>query len=121
VFENGEDGGSYWQGEAVDNPADAAKAGFAKYDELGGAEAPPSPRSTDARLNPALQAQVATLRGGMIGAAEAKPFPARFSAVDHPDRAAMVITDAETGRSHIVSLYAYGAVRDTLQAFFCEV
>jgi len=39
VFENGEDGGSYWQGEAVDNPADAAKAGFAKYDELGGAEA----------------------------------------------------------------------------------
>lgn len=74
--------------------------------------------SGDERLNPALAAQVGSLRGGMVEAAERFALPARFSAVPHPDRPAMVLVDEQTGRSTIVSLYAYGAVRETLTALF---
>ena len=74
--------------------------------------------SSDNRLNPALAAEVGGLRGGMLAAAEARPLPARFSAVPHPDRPAMVVVDEQTGRSTTVGLFAYGALREALTDLF---
>lgn len=72
----------------------------------------------DDHLNHELSANLANMRGGMVQAAETREMPRRFSAVPHPDRAAMVIVDEETGRSTTVGLYAYGATRDALQELF---
>ena len=74
--------------------------------------------SGDDALNPTLAAELGGLRGGMLAAAEARPLPARFSAVPHPDRAAMVVVDEQTGRSTTVGLFAYGALREALTDLF---
>jgi len=81
---------------------------------VNGKTTPPIANSADGLLAPALARQLGSLRGGMVEAAEKAPLPARFSAVPHPDRPAMVVVDELTGRSSTVPLYAYGAVRAAL-------
>jgi hypothetical protein len=54
----------------------------------------------------------------MVGAAETFPLPSRFQTEAHPDRPAIIITDATTGRQATVSLYAYGATRQVLNELF---
>jgi hypothetical protein len=74
----------------------------------------------DARLNPELREQTQTLRGEMADAAERQPMPPRFSAESDPNRPAMIITDAQTGRQTTVPLFAYGEVRAALTELFSE-
>lgn len=84
---------------------------------------PRAPRincALDEDTHPEWQRRIGEMRGGMVGAAERHPMPDRFSAVPDPDSPAMIICDEATGRSHSVGLYAYGAVREALQALFGE-
>jgi hypothetical protein len=72
----------------------------------------------DASMNSRLASEVQGLRGSMADAAESVQIPARFTANAHPDRPAMVITDAQTGRSTTVSLCDYRGVREVLAELF---
>ena len=74
--------------------------------------------STDADLTPALASEVGGLRGLIADTALEQPMPDRFTAKPHADRPAMIVTDSETGRSTTVGLYAYRAVRESLQDLF---
>lgn len=74
--------------------------------------------TADERLHPRLKDQLQSLRGAMVGAAETFPLPRRFQTEAHPDRPAIIITDAATGRQASVSLYAYGATRQVLNELF---
>lgn len=76
--------------------------------------------STDNKTNPALKEEVQSLRSDMADIANTHPMPGRFIFAPHPDRPAMIITDTSTDRSSTVSLYAYSAVRDTLNDLFGE-
>ncbi len=74
--------------------------------------------STDAALSPALATEVGGLRGLIADTALEQPMPERFTAEQHPDWPAMIVTDTATGRSTTVGLYAYRAVRESLQDLF---
>lgn len=74
---------------------------------------------TDARLNPALQEQVGTLRGSMLDAAERHPLPPGF-VVEPMDRPSARLVHEESGRSHVVPFYAYSAVRKAFSEMFPE-
>lgn len=72
----------------------------------------------DDGCSPYARRAIGELRGSMVVAAEGHPMPDRFSAVPDPDSPAMVICDEATGRSTVVGLYAYGAVREALHNLF---
>lgn len=74
--------------------------------------------SQDADLNPDLAEELSSLRGGMAGAAERVEVPDRFTFEPHPDRAAMILTDTETGKTTTVALCGYSDVRKALADLF---
>lgn len=72
-------------------------------------------------LNKELQEQVDVLQGGIIAQADKQLLPERFkisAMIDKSPR--MCITDTETGRTSIISFYAYSQVRATLNDLFGE-
>lgn len=70
--------------------------------------------SSDSKKNPALAGELSSLRGDMVAAAEKAPLPERYDARPHPDQPAMIILDHDTGRTTVVPIFAYGAVRQAL-------
>lgn len=74
---------------------------------------------SDARLDPALQEQVGTLRGSMLDAAERNPLPPGFR-VEPMDRPSARIVHEASGRSHVVAFHSYGAVRKAFGEMFPE-
>ena len=60
------------------------------------------------------------LRDRMVKAGGKTYVPARFLFEEVPDQPQMKVTDTETGRESIVSLYAYGQVMETLADLFPE-
>lgn len=80
----------------------------------------PDPFNTtnDARYSKAAVAQIGELRGGMVAAAEKFGLPDRFIAERHAHRPAIVLLDQETGRTSVVPLFAYGAVREMLNDLY---
>ena len=75
-------------------------------------------RRRAAGRSPQLEDEIRTVQDGMIGAAEAHALPGRFTAAPEPGRPAMRITDHDTAREAVVSLYAYGPARELLAGLF---
>lgn len=75
-------------------------------------------KTSDAKLNPALADQIATVRGGMAQAAESVAIPHRFVVTDVPNDPSVLFTDTETGRSTQVALCDYRGVRQALADLF---
>jgi hypothetical protein len=73
---------------------------------------------SDRDANPALAAELGTVRGSMCDAAEKFPIPNRFDVIPCEDSPRMIIRDKQTGREARVPLYAYGAIRAALSELF---
>lgn len=71
-----------------------------------------------AAASPQIEDEIRAVQDGMIGAAEAHALPGRLTAAPEPGRPAMRITDHDTARQAVVSLYAYGPARELLAGLF---
>lgn len=74
--------------------------------------------SHDSRYSNEAVPQIGELRGEMVMAAEQSGLPDRFIVEQHAHTPAMIFFDSETGRSTMDPLFAYGAVRDTLNDLY---
>ena len=71
-------------------------------------------------MNKQLEQEVNSIRNSISDQAEKNKLPERFTVENVINKPQMVITDTETGKSSVVSFYAYGQVRETLNDLFGE-
>lgn len=71
---------------------------------------------SDERLNEQLQEEVSTLRKCI--AKSNKNYSGRFLATESETSPSMIVTDAESGKSIEVPLFAYGDVMKALKGLF---